>query len=84
MSVEHMLYVCRAENCRNAGCEALIKHIEQRLGIPIGGRTAGGAVRFLPIYCLGNCNRGPAILLDDKPYGPVTPEVADRLMETLR
>ena len=82
--MRHVLYVCRAENCRNAGCESLIAHIEHRLGSRIGSTTADGEMRLLSIYCLGNCNHGPAILLDDHPYGPVTPELADGLIGALQ
>jgi (2Fe-2S) ferredoxin len=80
----HMLHVCRAESCQAAGCENLIAHLESRLGIRIGHSTADGSIVFSPIYCLGNCAHSPAVLLDGRPYGRVTPEIADSLINEVR
>jgi hypothetical protein len=76
----HMLQVCRAESCQSAGCEVLVAHLEQRLGIKIGASTPDGSITLSPIYCLGNCTHSPAVLLDGEPWGCVTPEIADSLI----
>jgi NADH:ubiquinone oxidoreductase subunit E len=80
----HMLYVCRAESCQSAGCERLVEHLENRLRIKIGNTTPDQSFHFLPIYCLGNCAHSPAVMLDGKPYGGVTPEMADLLIDDVR
>jgi (2Fe-2S) ferredoxin len=84
MTTRHMLHVCRAESCQSAGCEKLISHLEKRLGIQIGHSTADGSIVFSPIYCVGNCAHSPAVLLDGKPYGRVTPEIADLLIDEVQ
>jgi hypothetical protein len=84
MTTRHMLHVCRAESCQSAGCEKLISHLEKRLGIQIGHSTADGSIVFSPIYCVGNCAHSPAVLLDGKPYGSVTPEIADLLIDEVQ
>lgn len=66
------------------GCEKLIEHLEKRLGVKIGNTTADGSFRFQPIYCLGNCAQSPAAMLDGKPYGCLTPEIADLLIDDAR
>jgi NADH-dependent formate dehydrogenase delta subunit FdsD/2Fe-2S thioredoxin-like protein len=82
--MRHMLHVCRAESCQAAGCESLVAHFENRLGIPIGHSTPDGSIALSPIYCLGNCAHSPAVLLDGKPYGCVTREIADSLIAEVR
>jgi formate dehydrogenase subunit gamma len=77
----HVLKVCRAEACQSMGCERLIAHLEERLGIELGQTTADGTFTVDAIYCLGNCALSPAVLLDGKPYGRVTPQVADFLID---
>jgi formate dehydrogenase subunit gamma len=80
----HVLKVCRAEACQSMGCDSLIEHIEGRLGIPIGGTTEDGRITFEQIFCLGMCASSPALMLDDRPYARVSPEVADSLIDNVR
>jgi formate dehydrogenase subunit gamma len=80
----HVLKLCRAEACQSMGCEKTIGHIEKRLGIKLGETTPDGTFTIQAIYCLGNCALSPAAMLDGKPYGRVTPEVADFLVDEAR
>ena len=34
-----------------------------------------------PICCLGNCDKGPAVLIDEDTYGPVQPAEVAQLLE---
>lgn len=80
----HILRICRAEACQSMGCEALVEHVEKRLGVKVGETSHDRSFTIQPIYCLGNCALSPAVMLDDKLYGRVSPEVADFLIEDLR
>jgi formate dehydrogenase subunit gamma len=80
----HVLRICRAEACQSMGCEALVQHVENRLGIKVGETTSDGAVTVEPVYCLGNCALSPAVMLDGKPYGRVSAQVADFLIDDAR
>jgi formate dehydrogenase subunit gamma len=80
----HTLHMCRAEACQSMGCDALIEHVEKKLGARLGETTADGSITLQPVYCLGNCALSPAVMLDGKPYGRVTPQVADFLIEDAR
>ena len=80
----HVLKVCRAESCQSMGCDSLIEHIQNRLGIPLGGTTEDGRITFEQIFCLGMCASSPALMLDDRPYARVSPDVADSLIDNVR
>jgi formate dehydrogenase subunit gamma len=80
----HVLKVCRAEACQSMGCESLIRHLEGSLGVPLGGTTEDGRITFEQIFCLGMCATSPAVMLDGKPYGRVSPQVADSLIDNAR
>jgi formate dehydrogenase subunit gamma len=80
----HILRVCRAESCQSMGCEALVDHLQERLGVEMGGTTSDGAITLATVYCLGNCALSPAVLLDHDLFGRVSPERADRIIETAR
>jgi len=80
----HTLQVCRAESCQAMGCDKLIEHLENRLGVKIGNTTPDDAFTFLPVFCLGNCALSPAAMLDGKPYGRLSAEIADFLIDDVR
>jgi formate dehydrogenase subunit gamma len=77
----HTLKMCRAESCQAMGCNALIEHVERRLGVKLGETTGDGSFTVDAVYCLGNCALSPAMMLDGKPYGRVSPQVADFLID---
>jgi formate dehydrogenase subunit gamma len=80
----HSLKVCRAESCQAMGCESMIRHLENRLGVKLGGTTEDRSISLEPVYCLGNCALSPAVMLDGKLYGRVSSEVADFLIDDAR
>ena len=79
--IRHILRICRAEFCRSKGSDSLIEHIEARLGAKLGETTADGTFALEAVYCIGNCAHPPSLLLDGKPYGQVSTQVADLLIE---
>jgi formate dehydrogenase subunit gamma len=77
----HVLKMCRAEACQSMGCENMIRHVENRLGIKLGGTTEDRSFTVEAVYCLGNCALSPAVMLDGKLYGRVSSDVADFLID---
>ena len=80
----HILRMCRAEACQSMGCEGMIRHVEDRLGVKLGGTTEDGSFTIEPVYCLGNCALSPSIMLDEKLYGRVSLEIADMLIDDVQ
>ena len=80
----HVLRICRAEACQSMGCEALVDHVENRLGVKMGETTADRSFTVEAVYCLGNCALSPSAMLDGKPYGRVSAQVADFLIDSAR
>ena len=79
---KHVLKMCRAEACQSMGCDKTIRHVENRLGVRLGETTGDGSFTVDAVYCLGNCALSPAVMLDGKLYGRVSPEVAEFLIES--
>ena len=79
----HVLKVCRAESCQSMGCEALVEHLEERLGAAMGETTPNGAITLQTVYCLGNCALSPAMMLDRTLYGRVSLARADRILASV-
>lgn len=75
-----VVHVCDSISCWAMGGETLLRHLEQHLGIAAGATTADGAVTLLPCCCLGNCGNGPALMIGDRLFGPVSPEQAQAII----
>ncbi len=78
----HIVKLCRAEACQSMGADALAQHAEARLETQFHHTSAHG-ITLEPVYCLGDCACSPAMMIDGRLYGRVTPERFDRLMEAM-
>ena len=76
----HMLKICRAEACQSVGGNAMAQRMLDRLGVDWHGTTRDGAVTVEPVYCLGMCACGPAVMLDNRVIGRVDEARMERLM----
>lgn len=72
--------VCRAEACQAVGAAALADHAQARLGVALGETAPDGTVTLDQVFCLGNCATGPAVEIDGRLHGRVTPERLDALL----
>lgn len=76
----HVMKICRAEACQAVGANALAEKTLAKLGVDWNGTSADGAVTVEPVYCLGLCACGPAIMVDGKVIGRVNEARLDALM----
>ncbi len=77
---KHVVQVCRAEACQARGADALVAHAKQKLGIDFHETTSDGSVTLEPVYCLGQCACGPAIMVGEAIHAHVTPQRFDALL----
>lgn len=80
----HVIHVCDSISCWVMGGEPLLKHFERLLGIEAGMTTPDGIFTLLPCCCLGNCGNAPAVMAGERQFGPVSIEIAERLLAELR
>ncbi len=60
-----MIRMCRSLSCDLAGKDAVARQIENDLGIQFGETTEDGRFSLEWAQCLGQCDRGPALLVGD-------------------
>lgn len=77
----HVVKICRAEACQSVGANALSEAVFERLGIGWHDTTPNGAVTVEPVYCLGLCACGPAVMVDGKLIGRVDAARMDTLLD---
>lgn len=77
----HVIAVCDSIGCFLTGFEDLIAAIKTKLGIELGQTTQDNRFTLLPICCLGNCDKGPTLMIDKDTHGPVAIHQIDQLLE---
>ena len=79
-----VIHVCDGVVCWMNGLQSVVDHLYQRLGVRLGETTDDGLFTLLPTACIGYCDLSPAVLVNGRPYGPLTPEKIDNLLQKLR
>jgi len=77
----HVILICDSMSCLIMGYEKIYETLSARLGIRFGGTTADGRFTLLPISCLGDCNLGPSLMIDNELYSLLKVEEIDELLE---
>lgn len=77
----HVILLCDSIACYLTGFEAIESEFKRQLGIDYGQTTLDGRFTLLPICCLGNCDKGTSVLIDEDTYGSVTPADVSLLLE---
>jgi NADH-quinone oxidoreductase subunit E len=81
---KNVIHVCDSISCWSVGCEAVMAHLQNRLGIGPGETTSDGVFTLIPCCCLGNCGEGPTMMVGDTLYGRLTPDRVDEILEKER
>lgn len=79
-----VIHVCDSISCWCADCDGLIRHLQDKLGVELGGTTADGMFTLIPCCCMGMCGDSPAMSVGGIPYGKLTPELVDEILELER
>ncbi|HSH13850.1 MAG TPA: NADH-quinone oxidoreductase subunit NuoE, partial [Desulfurivibrionaceae bacterium] len=77
----HVILVCDSSSCFLTGSDALLQALTETLGIGLGATTGDGRFTLLPVCCLGACDGGPAMMIDDEVYGPVGADDVPGILE---
>jgi len=77
----HIIRVCDSMTCYIGGHESVVESIQQQLGIGLGQTSTDGRFTLLPVCCLGNCDKAPALMIDDDTFGDVSPASVSQLLE---
>lgn len=69
----HIIRLCRTISCDLAGKDAIAKALEMELNIKFGETTPDKKFTLEYINCMGMCDQGPAMLINDRVYTHLTP-----------
>lgn len=76
----HVITVCDSISCHLTGYDELRDALQKKLGVGLGETTPDQRFTLLPICCLGACDRGPTMMIDEDLHGDVVPDQLDRIL----
>lgn len=79
-----VIRLCQTISCDMAGKKALARQLENELGIKFGETTPDGMFSLEYTNCLGMCDQGPALLVNDEVYTKVCPDMISEIIDSYR
>ena len=77
---KNVIRICKSLPCYLKNAPMIMESVSQNIGIKPGQTTADGRFSFELTNCIGACDEAPAMLINDKVHGSLTPgKIADIL-----
>jgi NADH:ubiquinone oxidoreductase subunit E len=80
----NLVRVCQTISCDIHGKAAVVHAIERELGIKVGETTKDNKFTLEYANCLGLCDMGPAMAINDQVFTKLTPEKAVELISKVK
>jgi NADH-quinone oxidoreductase subunit E len=80
----YVIHVCDGVVCWMFHENSVFEYLCKKLGVCAGQISEDGLFTVLPTACIGLCDHAPAMLINGKMYGPLTPELIDEILEKLK
>ena len=77
---KNVILFCNSVSCWIMGCDDMRTHINEKLGVDFGGTTEYGTFTFLPVPCLGDCDRAPVMMIGDDLHRNLTSEKINQII----
>jgi NADH-quinone oxidoreductase subunit E len=81
---KHIIRICENQSCHMANAKNMIHHLEKKLETHVGGTTEDGLFTLELSSCLGMCSVSPAMMIDDVPYGNLTEDRIDEIINSYK
>jgi NADH-quinone oxidoreductase subunit E len=80
----HLIRVCQSPPCHLLGATTVSRELIRLLGINFGETSADKLFTLEMSSCLGVCGVAPAMMVNDRVYGNLTPELIAEVIAGLR
>ncbi|VFP79510.1 NADH-quinone oxidoreductase subunit NuoE [Candidatus Erwinia haradaeae] len=77
----HIIRYCDSVVCYLMGYQMIQSTLEEYLKIKTGQTTEDKRFTLLPTCCLGNCDKGPTLMINEKTYDTLASKDIPRLLE---
>lgn len=81
---KNIVRLCKTIICDLAGKDEVEKAVKRELNIEIGQTTKDKKITLEYTNCLGMCDQGPAMMVNDKVFTKLSPEKAVRILKEIK
>jgi len=81
---KHVIRVCQSPPCQLMGGTSVLEKLSEILRISVSETTTDGLFTLETTSCLGVCGVAPAMMIDTKVYGHLTPERIKTIIGQIR
>ncbi len=81
---EYDIAICLGTACYVKGADEVLNAIKKELNIEVGETTPDGKFSITSLRCVGACGLAPVILINDKVYGRLTPDMIKGIIDSYR
>jgi NADH-quinone oxidoreductase E subunit len=79
-----VIRLCQTISCDLMGKSRVARQFENELGIQFGQTTKDGLFTLEYTNCLGMCDQGPAVMVNDRLFARVTPEKVPQIIDNCK
>lgn len=79
----NVIHLCDSISCHLTGYDEILQTIKSHLGIDYGQTTQGGEFTLLSNACLGNCDKSPAMMINNQHYHSLTSDAVISILNGL-
>jgi [NiFe] hydrogenase diaphorase moiety large subunit len=79
-----VIRLCRTISCSMQGKDRVMRQLENDLAIRFGETTPDGSFTLEWANCMGMCDQGPALLVNDRLFTRVTPQKVHEILGECR
>ncbi len=76
----HPISICMGTACYVRGADLIVEEFAKRLHIQPGQTTEDGKFSLDTLRCVGACGLAPVVLIGEKVYGRVTPDMVEGIL----
>lgn len=81
---QFVIRLCRTISCDMAGKDSVARQLENELGIHFNETTPDGLFTLEWANCMGMCDQGPAMMVNDQIFTKVTADKVNGIIEQFR
>lgn len=80
----NIIRVCQGTACHVRGANAIMKAVEEYLGVGVGKTTPDLRFTFETVACIGACGLAPVMMINDDTHGRLTPDMIPTVLGAYR
>lgn len=81
---ENDIAICMGTACYVRGAEKVLDAIKRETGCEVGKTTEDGKFSITSLRCVGACGLAPVVMVGEKVYGRVTPDMVKEIIDEYR